>query len=217
MTAFKFPPKGNQDSPLPSTQLQIFPFTYQYHGPEHWNWDQLSTKCCKEPTCFRSHSPALWSVTLSSYFHEQCYQAKWKTEFLPPPNPQILTFGVWGLFCLARNYEKVFFLWKQKDLGDHSKTEFKKIQKFRLKAFTQMLTGDLVYSVIHPRVKPLNTELRKLLFTAIKNIDDFRVTTTLKKKQSVQYMQPLPPLQTTLGLSEYSSCSTEQKLLMETI
>lgn len=80
-----------------------------------------------------------------------------------------------------------------------------------------MLTGDLLYSVIYSRVKPLNTELRKLLLTAIKNIDDSRVTTTLKKKQGVQYMQPLPLLQTALGLSEYASCSAQQKLLIESI
>lgn len=80
-----------------------------------------------------------------------------------------------------------------------------------------MLTGDLLYLVIYSRVKPLKTELRKLLFTAIKNIDDSRVTTTLEKKQGVQYMQPLPLLQTALGLSEYASCASQQKLLMESI
>lgn len=80
-----------------------------------------------------------------------------------------------------------------------------------------MLTGDLLYLVIYSRVKALNTELRKLLFTAIKNIDDSRVTTTLEKKQGVQYMQPLPLLQTALGLSEYASCTSQQKLLMESI
>lgn len=102
MTGFKFPAKGNKDSPLPSIQLKNFTFTYQYRVPEHWNWYQLRSECWKEPNCCQNHSPALWWETL--------LLSKVKDWIsLPPPNPKIFTLGVWGPFCLARNYKKFFF------------------------------------------------------------------------------------------------------------